>query len=110
MALALRPDAVFLLSDGEFPKGTVEAIARENPRKIPIHCIDLTGGLAGDHLHRIARDSGGQYASRPGSLQAIPVSHAPHGHCRRSETQSAERNNRLIYITIVIQWTKDRRT
>jgi hypothetical protein len=72
MALSLRPDAVFLLSDGEFPKGIVESVVKMNPRKIPIHCIDLTGGLAGDHLVRIARDSGGHYASRPGSLQAIP--------------------------------------
>jgi hypothetical protein len=61
-----------LLSDGDYPKGTVEAIARANSRKIPIHCIDMTGGLAGDHLQRIARDSGGRYASRPGSLQAAP--------------------------------------
>jgi hypothetical protein len=67
MALSLRPDAVFLLSDGEFPEGTVEAIAQKNPRKVPIHCIDLSGGLAGDQLARIARDSGGQYASRPPS-------------------------------------------
>ena len=72
MALALRPDAVFLLSDGEFPKGTVESVVKMNPRKIPIHCIDLTGGLAGDHLVRIARDSGGHYASRPGSLPGGP--------------------------------------
>jgi hypothetical protein len=71
-ALALRPDAVFLLSDGEFPDGTVEQVARLNSRKIPIHCVDLTGGLAGDHLQRIARDSGGRYASRPGSLDAAP--------------------------------------
>ena len=48
------------------------AIAKLNPRQIPIHCVDLTGGQAGDHLQRIARDSGGQYASRPGSLQAPP--------------------------------------
>ncbi len=72
LALALRPDAVFLLSDGDFPKGTVEAIARANSRKIPIHCVDIAGGLAGDHLQRIARDSGGQYASKPGSLQSAP--------------------------------------
>jgi hypothetical protein len=71
-ALAIRPDAVFLLSDGEFPEGTVGAIARLNTRKIPIHCVDLTGGQAGDHLQRIARDSGGKYASRPGSLQGGP--------------------------------------
>jgi hypothetical protein len=65
LALAQRPDAIFLLSDGEFPEGTVEAIAGRNPRKVPIHCIDLSGGEAGDQLRRIARDSGGQYAARP---------------------------------------------
>ena len=66
--LGMRPDAVFLLSDGDFPEGTVEAIAAANSRKVPIHCVDLAGGLAGDALQRIARDSGGKYASRPGSL------------------------------------------
>jgi hypothetical protein len=65
MALGLQPDAVFLLSDGEFPGGTDLAIARKNSKKVPIHCIDLSGGLAGDQLVKIARDSGGQYASRP---------------------------------------------
>jgi hypothetical protein len=72
LALALRPDAVFLLSDGEFPAGTVEAIARLNPQKIPIHCVDLAGGQASDQLQRIARENGGQYASRPGSLHSSP--------------------------------------
>lgn len=65
LALSLRPDAIFLLSDGEFPDGTVEAIARKNAKKIPIHCVDLSGGTGGDHLQRIARDSGGEYRSRP---------------------------------------------
>jgi hypothetical protein len=64
-ALSLRPDAVFLLSDGAFPDGTVESIAKRNARKTPIHCIDLGGGLGGDHLRRIAADSGGRYVSRP---------------------------------------------
>ena len=73
-AISLKPDAVFLLSDGEFPEGTVEDVAKQNVRKIPIHCIDLAGGLAGDHLKRIAADSGGQYASRPGSLHVSPPS------------------------------------
>jgi len=65
MALGLNPDAVYLLSDGAFPEGTVEAVAARNKRKIPIHCIDLAGGTEGDGLKRIAGDSGGQYASRP---------------------------------------------
>src|SRR6185312_3379320 len=32
LALALRPDAIFLLSDGEYPERTAESIARKNPR------------------------------------------------------------------------------
>lgn len=65
LAIGMKPDAIFLLSDGEFPEGTVEAIAGRNRSKIPIHCVDLAGGAAGDDLARIARDSGGRYASRP---------------------------------------------
>ena len=71
-AIMLRPDAVFLLSDGDLPEGTVKEVAKLNTRKVPIHCVDLAGGLAGDQLKLIASDSGGQYASRPGSLRARP--------------------------------------
>ncbi len=71
-ALAMRPDAVFLLSDGLFPEGTVDIVTKLNTRKIPIHCVDLAGGLAGDDLERIAQANGGRYASRPGDLQGHP--------------------------------------
>jgi hypothetical protein len=63
-ALGLRPDGVFLLSDGEYPKGTAEAIAKSNSGAVPIHCIDLSGGAAGDTLKEIAKASGGQYVTR----------------------------------------------
>jgi hypothetical protein len=65
LAVSLRPDAIFLLSDGEFPEGTAAAIARKNPRKVPIHCIDLGSGDTAEQLKQIARDSGGQYRWRP---------------------------------------------
>jgi hypothetical protein len=39
---------------------------------VPIHCIDLAGGLGGDQLRRIAKANGGSYASRAGSLHASP--------------------------------------
>ena len=52
-----------------FPEGTADAVARYNAHKIPIHCVDLSGGEGGDHLRRIAKDSGGEYASRQGNLQ-----------------------------------------
>jgi hypothetical protein len=72
-ALSLRPDAVFLLSDGEFPNGTVEDVIKQNTQLIPIHCIDLAGGLGGNQMERIARTSGGRYASRPvNNLRARP--------------------------------------
>jgi Mg-chelatase subunit ChlD len=71
-ALWLRPDAVFLLSDGALPEGTADQIAKLNTKKIPIHCVDLAGGLGGDHLKRIAQASGGQYVSRPGDMQGRP--------------------------------------
>ena len=65
LAIALRPDAIFLLSDGEYPEGAAEAIAKSNTTKIPVHCVDLSGGVGGDQLRKIAGDSGGQYISRP---------------------------------------------
>jgi hypothetical protein len=64
LAFSMRPDAVFLLSDGEFPEGTVEAVARSNAKKVPVHCINL-GSEGGDQLRAIARDSGGRYVWRP---------------------------------------------
>ena len=65
LALSLRPDAIFLLSDGEFPEGTAAAVTKKNPRKIPIHCIDLGSGDTAEQLKQIARESGGQYKWRP---------------------------------------------
>ena len=62
-ALAMRPDGVFLLSDGAFPDGTAAAVAALNRHKTPIHCVDLAGGAGGDDLRTIARESGGRYAA-----------------------------------------------
>lgn len=63
-AIGLRPDAIFLLSDGEFPDGSVEHILRKNRSKVPIHCIDLAGGKGAPGLTRIAKSSGGEYVLR----------------------------------------------
>lgn len=63
-ALSLQPDAVFLLSDGEYPRGVVDAVRQSNRQSIPIHCVDLSGGRSGGDLQRIAAESGGQYATR----------------------------------------------
>lgn len=71
-AMALSPDAIFFLSDGALPEETVESVTKLNRGKVPIHCIDLAGGLGGDQLRRIATANGGSYASRAGSLHASP--------------------------------------
>ncbi len=62
-ALSLKPDAVFLLSDGQFPEGTVEALGQKNAAKIPVHCVDMSGNST--DLRKIAKASGGQYIARP---------------------------------------------
>ena len=62
LALGMRPDAVFLLSDGAFPPGTADAVAHLNRHKTPIHCVDLAHGAGGDDLRTIAHQSGGQYS------------------------------------------------
>lgn len=72
LALGFRPDAVFLLSDGEFPDGTAAWIARRNPHRVPVHCVDLSGGLGGEQLQKIARESGGEYRSRPAPEGSLP--------------------------------------
>lgn len=64
-AIALRPDAIFLLSDGQYPAGAADAVIKANPDRVPVHCIDLSGGAAGPDLMRIAHESGGRYAARP---------------------------------------------
>lgn len=65
LALSLKPDAVFLLSDGEFLAGTADSIVNKNASKIPIHAIDLSAGAGGKQLRMISERTGGQYAARP---------------------------------------------
>lgn len=59
-ALARELEAV---SDAA-PDGTVKSVARLNPAKVSIHCVDLANGAAGDGLRKIAADSGGRYVAR----------------------------------------------
>ena len=65
LAIGLEPDAIFLLSDGEFPAGTDSTIAARNADdRVPIHCIDLAGGIGAVQLKAIAEGSAGSYALR----------------------------------------------
>ncbi len=64
LGIGLQPDAIFLLSDGEFPRGAVEEINARNQKPVPVHCIDLGNGAGTEGLRRIAEHSGGRYAGR----------------------------------------------
>jgi len=65
-ALQLEPDAVFLLSDGEFELDRVmQAMASVPNRTAPIHTIALESAAGEPMLFEIARQTGGNYRFVP---------------------------------------------
>lgn len=73
-ALELRPDVIFLLSDGEFPQGIEELLQNENrienlfgdsgPLSI-VHTIGYHSRQGERRMRRIAAQNGGQYRHVP---------------------------------------------
>jgi len=61
MAIGLKPDAVFFLTDGEFEHPTPGLVRAWNSSGIPVHVIDLNPSGDPEPLQRIANDSGGSY-------------------------------------------------
>jgi len=62
LALSLRPDAVWLLSDGEFPEDYADEIHAANPEsRTVIHTIAFQSRSGEAVLRRIARENGGQF-------------------------------------------------
>lgn len=64
-ALALAPDAIFFLSDGEFSEEAGYLVRRENYRRTPIHTIAFESEMGGPQLARIAKMTGGTYRFVP---------------------------------------------
>lgn len=61
-ALRMQPDAVFLLTDGEFDEQNVSSQVRAlNLGKIPINTVALMNTSAAPVLKQVASDSGGDY-------------------------------------------------
>ena len=61
-ALSLKPDAIWLLSDGQFSQELAEAIARENPgRRVVIHTIGYFSRAGEAVLKKIAAENDGKY-------------------------------------------------
>lgn len=68
LALSLKPDAIYFLSDGQFDPGTIQVLRTENRqnfrkdiRMIPIHTIAFYDRIAEGMMKMIARNSGGEY-------------------------------------------------
>jgi Mg-chelatase subunit ChlD len=65
--LSPRPDAVYFMTDGEFPQyeqalmGDIEVWNRRGRRPTPIHCITFGTDAASAVMRRIAERSGGGY-------------------------------------------------
>jgi hypothetical protein len=62
MALAMKPDAVFLLSDGKFDPTTAQAVSQfESWQHVPIHTIGFASRKGEAMLRAISQVSGGTY-------------------------------------------------
>jgi hypothetical protein len=68
LALSLRPDAIYFLSDGQFDRSTIRELRLRNRpnnrlklRQIPIHTIALVDHATEDLMRTIARNSGGKF-------------------------------------------------
>jgi Mg-chelatase subunit ChlD len=61
LALGLKPDCIFFLTDGEFTNPSPDTIRGWNTGDVPVHVIDLNPQAKFTPLERIAADSGGTY-------------------------------------------------
>ena len=72
-AMRPRPDAAYFMTDGQFGEGKedatiaqIVAIASDQAKKCPIHCITLVETSGEKMMKEIARRSGGKYRHEPG--------------------------------------------
>ena len=61
-ALQMAPDAIFLLTDGEFSEGDISSRMRSmNPNRIPVNTVALVNRTAESVLKKVAKVTGGDY-------------------------------------------------
>jgi uncharacterized protein with von Willebrand factor type A (vWA) domain len=72
MALSLKPDAIWLLSDGQFSHRACNVIRAANPNaRIQIHTIAFHSARGQSVLQRIAEENGGHYRFVPPPRSAM---------------------------------------
>jgi hypothetical protein len=64
-AIDLKPDAIFLLTDGDFPEGVVDEIRKSNNGSTVINTIAFIEESGGPRLKRIASENRGEYRFVP---------------------------------------------
>ena len=74
MALRLKPDKIYFLTDGDFSYRSVRAVREANRNRIPIHTIGFGGQEGEKNLQEIARDSQGTYQFIPEPADNGPLS------------------------------------
>ncbi len=73
MALSLKPDSIWLLSDGQFSPQACDVIRAANPNaRIQIHTIAFHSARGQQVLQRIAEENGGHYRFVPPPRSAMP--------------------------------------
>lgn len=79
-ALKLRPDAIFLLTDGEFQDNVLQSLRTNNrnkakKRKITVNTIGFHSQLGAPVLSQIATENYGQfrYVAQPANMPMVPM-------------------------------------
>jgi hypothetical protein len=65
MALKMRPDVIYFLTDGEFPKPIIRDLEKLVQRDVAIHTFSLANPNAEETLKAVAEHNRGQYTFVP---------------------------------------------
>ena len=61
MALRMRPEVVYFLTDGEIPANTDVLIRKANKSKVKVNTVALGYDGSADILRRIAKENNGRF-------------------------------------------------
>jgi secreted protein with Ig-like and vWFA domain len=71
LALRLRPDVVYFLTDGKFPAGIVKQVTQANRDRVIIHTIGFADDEGEELLKQIADRNWGEYKFIPETEEGI---------------------------------------
>jgi hypothetical protein len=91
LALAMRPDVIFFLTDGKFDRRIPAILTQMNQGRAIIHTVGIGDEADTEQMERIARANGGRYRFIPtdetqdeAPVSSVPVSSsAPAGQVTR---------------------------